>query len=114
MSWPYVAQDLNGGWYADCEGVMLEPKINRTKEEALQWCVDRLAENLGQARHGCEKFVPHCLLHHGFFEDEILVSMRRQMFTYGYTAATPDWPPMRVVRYYEKFINTLMKETNAT
>jgi hypothetical protein len=42
MSGPYVAQDDDGGWYADVGGVMLGPDPARTREQALEWAFERM------------------------------------------------------------------------
>ena len=115
MSWPYVAQDPSGGWYADCEGLMQDPDPGRTQIQAMEWCIDRLAGKLGQARHGCE-LLPYkagvaCLLHQPSFGDEDIAAMRKQMHDQqapDYEKVLPDWTTSRIVHFYESWVTSLI------
>ena len=115
MSWPYVAQNPGGGWYADCDGLQQDTDPDRSEVEALRWCVDRLAEKLGQERHGCAR--PgrvHCLLHKRLFTDEDITAIKQQMYVLGGPSTSPDWPTSTVIRAYEWWINNSLKETSTT
>ena len=112
LSWPYVAQDRDGGWYADCEGIMQDPDPNRTECEAMQWAIDRLAYKLGQARHGCKFLL--CLLHQQDFDELTIQEMKRQMRFEGITEVLPDWTDSRIIRRYEQFMNALVDKSRCT